>query len=60
MRSYQVVKAKTHAEAVGRSSWKVGDKAEVKEIEAFANSDGTWSLFPRFGRLSSPNPENER
>ena len=43
---YEVVKAKSHPEAILNSKWKVGQLVVVKSVEAVANTDGTYSVFP--------------
>lgn len=43
---YEVKKAKDAAEAKRLCSYQVGDLVPVVEVEAVANCDGTFSLFP--------------
>ncbi len=45
---YELVTAKTFEEALENSSFFPGQKASVVEISASANSDGTWSVTPKF------------
>ena len=43
---YQVVKAKTREEAIENSNWHPGQLVVVESVEAVANTDGTYSVFP--------------
>ena len=43
---YEVVGAKTKAEALEKSVWKVGTLARVIGVQAVGNSEGTFSVFP--------------
>ena len=47
---YEVVKAKTHNEAIEKGEWQPGVMAECIEVKAIANSDGTYTLIPMFKR----------
>ena len=45
---YATVVAKTYKEAVEKSPFFNGQKAHVSDIQASANSDGTFSVFAEF------------
>lgn len=45
---YVVVEASTPKEAIEKSPFFVGQRAVVQEVQAIANSNGTWSLFAKF------------
>lgn len=52
---YTIVTAKTFAEAIQKSPFFVGQKAQVEEVNASPNGDGTWSVFAEF-QLNEPKP----
>lgn len=43
---YEVVKAKTARDAIDKAKFKAGDLVRVNHVEAVANGDGTFSVFP--------------
>ena len=49
--AYDVVKARSREEAVANCAWSVGDLAVVVEIVAMGNTDGTYTMYPLFGRV---------
>ena len=57
---YQVVKAKTAEEAMGKSLWQVGDVARCCLVRAIANNDKTWSLFAEFEKVSAVRTGEEK
>lgn len=43
---YEVIKAETKEEALANSKWQEGCLARCVGVEAVANSNGTYSVFP--------------
>lgn len=54
---YEVVEAETKEEAISKSLWRVGVLARCEQVEAVANSDGTFSVFPICAPISQAEVE---
>jgi len=50
---YEVIKAKTREEAAKKSAWTAGQPAICEGLQVSANSDGTYSVFPKFRRMTT-------
>ena len=48
MQECEVVKARDRESAIDACRYHVGQSAVLKELHATANSDGTFSVFPKF------------
>ena len=48
MQPYEVIEAETTEEALQKSIWEVGDQAVCTNVQAIANSNGTFSVFSTF------------